>query len=183
MKIRRIIIGLEPAPRSRATLEAAARLAAQLEAELVGLFVENINLLHFAALPFAREVGFASASRRALDLEGMERSLRGLAREARQMLAAVAGRVPVRWSFRVARGTAAGELLAAAADADLVIVNVNVEGNDGLEHATTIRVVRAGDPDALRAAMEQGGGILVLAGADDVAVGDTLRKLIDRERT
>lgn len=181
MKIRRIIIGLEPAPRSRATLEAAARLAAQLEAELVGLFVENINLLHFAALPFAREVGFASASRRALDLEGMERSLRGLAREARQMLAAVAGRVPVRWSFRVARGTAAGELLAAAADADLVIVNV--EGNDGLEHATTIRVVRAGDPDALRAAMEQGGGILVLAGADDVAVGDTLRKLIDRERT
>jgi K+-sensing histidine kinase KdpD len=181
VKIRRIIIGLEPAPRSHATLEAAARLAAQMEAELVGLFVENINLLHFAALPFAREVGFASASRRALDVEGMERSLRGLAREARQTLAAVAGRVPVRWSFRVARGSAAGELLAAAADADLVIVNV--EETDHLEQATTIRVVRAGDPDALRAAMEEGGGILVLAGADDTVVGDTLLKLIGQART
>lgn len=179
MKIRRIIIGLETAPRGQATLEAAARLAAQMEAELVGMFVENIDLLHFAALPFAREVGFASASRRALDVEGMERSLRGLAREARQSIAAVAGRVPVRWSFRVARGSASVELLAAAADADLVIINV--EETDDLGRATPVRIVRAGDPDALRAAIEEGGGILVLAGADDTVVGATLLKLIGQE--
>ena len=180
MKIRRIIVGLEPAPRTRVTLEAAAKLAAQMEAELVGLFVENINLLHFAGFPFAREVGFASAARRDLDVEGMERSLRGLAREAQQTLAAVAGRVPVRWSFRVVRGLAAGELLAAAVDADLVIVNIEQAGD--LQHSIPLRVVRAGDPDALRAAMEEGGGILVLAGADDVVVGETLLKLIDQER-
>ena len=140
MKIRRIIVGLEPAPRTRATLEAAARLAAQMEAELVGLFVENIDLLHFAGLPFAREVGFASATRRSLDVEGMERSLRGLAREAQQTLAAVAGRVPVRWSFRVARGSAAGELMAAAAAADLVIVNVEEAGD--FERSIPVRVDR-----------------------------------------
>jgi len=64
MKIRRVIVGLEPASRNAAKLEAAARLAARMEAELVGLFVENIDLLHFAGLPFAREVGFASATRR-----------------------------------------------------------------------------------------------------------------------
>lgn len=181
MKIRRIIIGLEPAPRTRTTLEAAARLAAQMEAELVGLFVENIDLLHFAGLPFAREVGFASATRRDLDVEGMERSLRALAREAQQTLAGVAGRVPVRWSFRVARGSGAAELLAAAADADLVIINVEEAGD--LEQAIPVRVVRAGDPEALRAAMEEGEGILVLAGADDAVVGETLLKLIGQERT
>ena len=73
MKIRRIIVGLATAPRNRAVLEAAARLAGRMEAELVGLFVENINLLHFAGLPFACEVGFASATRRDLNVESMER--------------------------------------------------------------------------------------------------------------
>lgn len=181
MKIRRIIVGMEPAPRGRATLEAAAKLAARMEAELVGLFVENIDLLNFAGLPFAREVCLASATRRALDVEGVERHLRALARDAQQTLATVAGRVSVRWSFRVARGSAAGELLAAAADADLVIVDVGE--TDAFEQAIPVRVVRAGDPEALRAAMEEGGGILVLAGADDAVVGETLHKLIAQDRT
>ena len=48
MKIRRVIVGLDPALRSRALLEAAVELAGQMEAELLGLFVENQDLLHFA---------------------------------------------------------------------------------------------------------------------------------------
>jgi K+-sensing histidine kinase KdpD len=178
-KIRRIIVSLEPAPRNWAVLEAAARLAGRMEAELVGLFVENINLLHFAGLPFACETGFASATKRDLDVEGMERSLRALAREAHQSLAAVAGRVPVRWSFRVTRGLVAAELLAEAAESDLVIANI--EQQDGLDQAVPVRIVRAGDSDALRAALEAGDGILVLAGADDTIVGDTLRDLLGQE--
>ncbi len=43
----------------------------------------------------------------------------------------------------------------------------------GIEHA--------GDPDALRVALEAGGGILVLAGANDAVVGDTLRELLGQE--
>lgn len=181
MRIRRIIVGLEPATRNRAALEAAARLAGRLEAELVGLFVENINLLHFAGLPFAREVGFASATKRDLDIEGMERSLRAQAHETRQSLAAVAARVPVRWSFRVARGSMAAELLAAAVEADLVIANIEQPG--ALDRAVPVRIVRAGDPDALRAALDAGDGILVLAGADDAVVGETLRDLLGQEWT
>ena len=181
MKIRRVIVGLEPASRSAAKLEAAARLAARMEAELVGLFVENIDLLHFAGLPFAREVGFASATRREVGLEAMERSLRALGREAQQTLAAVAGRVPVRWSFRVVRGAAAVETLASAGESDLVIANIEEPREAG--RAVAVRVVRAGDPDALRAALEECDGILVLAGADDAVVGETLRELLGQEWT
>jgi len=43
--------------------------------------------------------------------------------------------------------------------------------------------VRAGDVDALRAALEEAeGGVLVLAGADEDLVGETLRKAVGRMR-
>jgi nucleotide-binding universal stress UspA family protein len=179
VKIRRVIVGMDPALQSRALLEAAVELAERMEAELVGLFVENQDLLHFAGLPFAREVGFASATRRTLDVESMERSLRALAKEAQQTLASVAGRTPVQWSFRVVRGSPAAELLAVAEESDLVIANL--EDPTGLPPSVSVRVVHAGDVETLRRALEEsGGGVLLLAGTDDDLVGETLRRVVGR---
>jgi len=179
VKIRRVIVGLDPVLQSRALLEAAFELAGRMEAELLGLFVENQDLLHFAGLPFAREVGFASATRRTLDVESMERSLRALAQEAQRTLASVAGRTPVQWSFRTVRGSPAAELLAAAEEYDLVIANLDAPAE--LPPSLGVRVVRAGDVETLRRALEEaGGGILVLAGADDDLVGETLRRVLER---
>lgn len=176
MKIRRVIVPLDPGPRRRALLEAAAEAAERMEAELVGLFVENQDLLHFAALPFALEVGVASATRRARDVESMERLLRALAKEAQEMLASIAGRAPVRWSFRVARGAPLAELLAAAEEADLVIANVAEPGE--LPPSLRLRIVRMGEPEALRAALkEEGGGIVLCAGADEASIRWLLRQL------
>lgn len=180
MKIRRIVVGFDPAPLSRPVLEAVVELAQSMEAELVGLFVESQDLLHFAGLPFAREVGFPSATRRSLDVESMERALRALAKEAQETLAAVAGRTPVQWSFRVARGSLAAELLAAAGEADLIIADVEEPG--ALPESLRIRIVRADDPEALRAALEEeGGGILLLTGGDDARIRALLRRLTARE--
>jgi hypothetical protein len=139
VSIRRIVVSMESAPQDRAALEAAADIAARLQAELVGLFIEDIDLLHFAALPFAREVGFPSATRRPLDVSAMERSLRSLAEEGRRALAEIAGRMPLRWSFRVARGSTSVELLAAAAEADLLVAR-----GTGIERA--VRHVASGAP-------------------------------------
>lgn len=177
MKIRRVIVGLDPAAHSRALLEAAVDLAGQMQAEILGLFVENQDLLHFAGLPFARELGLESATRRALDIESMERTLRALANEARQALESVAGATQVQWSFRVVRGAPAAELLAAAEEFDLVIANLEVppEGPSSV----SIRAVRAGDVEALRALLEAAeGGVLVLSGADAMRVRETLRKAL-----
>jgi nucleotide-binding universal stress UspA family protein len=46
--IRRILVALDASPHSFAALEAAAHLAAHLEAELFGLYVEDENLLRGA---------------------------------------------------------------------------------------------------------------------------------------
>jgi len=179
VKIRRVIVGLDPALQSRAMLQAAVELAERMEAELIGLFVENQDLLHFAGLPFAREVGFASATRRTLDVESMERSLRALAKEAQQTLASVAGRTPVQWSFRVVRGSPAAELLAVAEEFDLVIANLDEPTE--LPPSVSVRVVRAGDVETLRRALEEAeGGVLVLTGTDDDLVGETLRSVLVR---
>jgi len=76
--------------------------------------------LRLAGLPFARESGLYSPTPRPLDEPQVERQLRARARRAERALAAMADRAQVRWSFRVARGTIAAELLAAAAEADLI---------------------------------------------------------------
>jgi nucleotide-binding universal stress UspA family protein len=121
MNARRVVVRLEPAPRGRAAIETAVDLAARLEAELVGLFVEDVTLLQWAALPFAREIGMASVTSRRRDVASIERSLRSLAEQAHDTLAQVAGRAPLRWSFQVARGPVLCELLAAAEHADLLV--------------------------------------------------------------
>ena len=118
--IRRILVALDASTHSLAALEAAAALAAALEAELRGLFVEDINLLRLAGLPFAREVHYPAAGDRPLERASMERQLRALATQARQALAAVAGRRRVRWSFTVVRGHVAAEVLTAARETDLL---------------------------------------------------------------
>ena len=118
--IRRILVALDASPHSQAALEAASELADVLKAELVGIFVEDVNLLHLAGLPFAREVGYPSGTDRPLDSPSMERELRIQAEQVRQTLAGVAVRRQIRWSFRVVRGQVATELLIAAQEADLL---------------------------------------------------------------
>jgi hypothetical protein len=113
MTRRRIVVGLGAATRQR-ELEAAASLAGRIDAELVGLFVEDAQLLRFAALPFAREIGFASAQRRRLEVPVLERAMRAHAADAERALAGTAAGTALRWSFRVARGVVAVELVSAA---------------------------------------------------------------------
>jgi nucleotide-binding universal stress UspA family protein len=121
-QIRRVLVALDASPASLAALEVAAELAAALSTELSGLFVEDVNLLRAAELPAARVLG--SFSGRPLPLERcrLERELRAEAVRAREALAAVAERGMLRWSFRVARGTVAPEILLAASEAGLVVV-------------------------------------------------------------
>jgi len=95
-------------------------LASRLEAELIGLFVEDADLLKLAALPFAREVGFPSAIRRRLGSAEMERSLRAQASRAEAALVAAADRQSVRCSFRVVRGQVTEQVLEAATEVDLL---------------------------------------------------------------
>jgi len=134
MTRRRIVVALESGvPDSE--LEAAAAFARSLDAELLGLFVEDLDLLRFAALPFAHEIGVASATRRRLDPASLERDLRAHAAEAERRLAGAAARERVPSAFRVARGVAQAELLAAAAESASDVLRLLLLG-DGDSPAT-----------------------------------------------
>jgi nucleotide-binding universal stress UspA family protein len=148
--IRRILVALDASLHSRAALEAAFELAEALKAEIVAIFVEDVNLLRLAGLPFAREVGYPSGTDRPLDSASMERALRIQAEQARQTLAGLAVRRQVRWSFRVVRGQVAAELLLAAQDADLLALGrASWASTQRVPLGATARVVMAQAPGSV----------------------------------
>ncbi|MBZ5703593.1 MAG: universal stress protein [Acidobacteriia bacterium] len=118
--IRRILVALDASPHSLTALRAAVELAARMEAELLGLFVEDVHLLRLAESPLAREVQYLTARQAPLDRARMEQQLRAQAEQARKALAAAAEGARVEWSFRIVRGQVSVEVLAAAAGMDLL---------------------------------------------------------------
>jgi nucleotide-binding universal stress UspA family protein len=119
--IRRILVAVDASPHSLAALRAAVDLAERFDAELTGVYVEDINLLRMAELPFTREVHVYSSAQ-PLDTQHLEQELRVQARRARQAMAQSARRSNLRTSFLVRRGVVSAELLKAALEADLVIL-------------------------------------------------------------
>ncbi len=115
---RRIVIGLDSSLHGLQALDDAAEMAARIEAELVGLFVEDDTLLKLAALPFSSEVGIASARARSLNARTIERTFRTMAEKARRALAAAAEKQHIRWSFSTTRGSVVGQLLDAATEVE-----------------------------------------------------------------
>ncbi|MBN1945250.1 MAG: universal stress protein [Bradymonadales bacterium] len=118
--IRRILVAIDGSNHSLAALDAAAELAARLHADLAGLFVEDIDLLRWAGLPFARELRYPTVSDHPVDECAMERQLRALASQARRALEEAAARRQVQCTFRVVRGRVAPKVLEAAKEADLL---------------------------------------------------------------
>ena len=120
MKVRRVLVAVDGSPESRVALAAAARLAGAAGGELVGLFVEDVELLRLAGLPFAREAGVSSGVFRQIQTADIERRFRVAAERAREALREAAAASGLRSSFRVTRGRVVAEILAAAPDAEVV---------------------------------------------------------------
>ena len=123
LAINRILVALNASNESLAAFDDALKLAASLQAEILGLFVEDINLVRLAALPFAREFTSSYAEQRLLNNLRMERALKAQAEELRRKVSKMANGMQVRWSFKVTRGHLLSEVLTAAGSVDLVIIN------------------------------------------------------------
>jgi len=122
--IRRILVAIDTSHHSLAALEAAAELAARLEAHLEGVFVEDRRLLRVARHSAAREVKFPFASAGSLDPARMRRELRAQASEARRALLRIAEAREIEWSFRVIRGDVIASVLRASQHADLLSLGI-----------------------------------------------------------
>jgi nucleotide-binding universal stress UspA family protein len=116
------LIAVDASPHSLAALRAAADLAGRVNAELTGLFVEDINLLRLAELNFVREVSHYSATVSQYNREGIEQELRAQARYLRRQLYLIGQRMKVRVTFQVVRGVIHSEVLRASDEVDLVVL-------------------------------------------------------------
>ena len=118
----KIWVALDESPRSTAALAAAATLADALDAELAGLFVEDIDVQHLSGLPFAREFSLLTGVGRPLSERDVERTWRQQAAALQRELAAAAAHQRLRWSFTVARGRMQAEMRSLVQAFDLIVL-------------------------------------------------------------
>src|SRR5208282_3669549 len=169
---RRVLVALDAATLCAGAFDLAAEFARLFDADLSGLFIEDADLLHSAALPFVRQFGFGSASGSSFDLKTIERELNLLASKARNTLVAAAERRKLRHSFRVVRGQLASQLALSSTEADLVVLqassrplgrHLRLEA-PGLAAATALGCAvlllepGMGLPSSVLVALEDGGG-------------------------
>ncbi len=119
---KRILVTLDQSGYGISVLRVAAGMAAKLQGELLGLLVEDINLIRLAELPFSREVNLFEEGGYHLCLDSLEKQLRSQAERLRHNLASIAGQQKIPWSFRLARGRLAAEIMAVMREVDVLIM-------------------------------------------------------------
>ena len=96
-------------------------MAARLQADLCGVYIEDSTLLAAASLPFTQQLNAISARLQPLEPDAVARQMTMLAARARTQLSALAEERRVRWTFETIRGHAHAALQAHACRSDLVI--------------------------------------------------------------
>lgn len=108
-------------------LKTAADIAARVQAHLMALFIEDINLFSLAELPFARELDRTSGTARPLDRHAVTRASQANAKRVRQLLQVESEHRQITTSMKVVRGHYVSAAIEAAEDTDVVILS-NVTG-------------------------------------------------------
>lgn len=120
MPFHRITVALDASRASGAALDVAARLARSVEAELVGLFVEDPNLARWSSLSFARAIGAFTGAPLPLSPPALREHFARQREKAEAMWRRSIRDLGVRGSFRIAQGAVADTLLRALGETDLL---------------------------------------------------------------
>lgn len=127
-----VVVALGGAAREDYTIDLARGLAASDAPELLGLFVEDAELLEHARSRWAREI-LLTGEERGLDRGSLERQLRSQASQARTRFETATTRLGLRHRFEVARGNVLAEMLRRAAAAEALVVSLRqVLGSSGV---------------------------------------------------
>jgi hypothetical protein len=162
MKVHRIVAALHPRLQLGTRIETLAKHARALDAELIGLFIEDVEMLYFASMPFACEIGTASARKHSVDVEAVERYMAQRAAEMRAALGLALDRASVPWTFRIARGTVDEQLLAAGTEEQSPVLLLPPGARIELTPVTIVRSELERSPRKLRELLDQ--PILLLPG-------------------
>lgn len=147
----RVLVLLDGSRPSFAALEAAAEIAQSRGAEVLGIYVEEINLLRTAGYAFALEVGASSGQARPLDTGRIEARMQSLADQCRQGLEQAMTQRGIRQALKRCRGQVVSEVLSLAQPDDLLILGrVGWSAAPGARLGSTARtLVRQAPGDVL----------------------------------
>jgi hypothetical protein len=118
-----IMIALDPSAPGYASLELLRHLLDRRDRRLLGLAIEDTELLAHAGSHLAIEVILSGAAR-PLQLATLDRQLRAQSAAIRQVFEREAARLGLSYAFKVLRGTVTSELAAAAASAEMLVVEL-----------------------------------------------------------
>ncbi|MDJ0957645.1 MAG: universal stress protein [Arenicellales bacterium] len=119
----RILVAVEPSLQSYDALETAAEFASHLKAHLMALFIEDVNLLKLAELPFAKELDRSSGVMRPLEPRALTRALQADAQKLQKRLAEESERRQISVSMKVVRGQYLTTAIQMAEKSDIVFLN------------------------------------------------------------
>lgn len=100
----RILVSLDFDESSSSFIKSLITLAAHLNAEICGLFIEDSELQQVASLPFSREIIFPTAHTRQLDGEQIARHLKKHAEALRKIMQELSQLSNVACTFKTTRG-------------------------------------------------------------------------------
>jgi len=142
VSIRRILVALDASNHSMAALEAAARLARSMGAELQGLFVEDINWFRISRHPLTKEISSLTGNIHSLQEDHMERQVKALARRMEKLMQRVSEISKIDYSFKSVRGGVEKQILDATENVDLITLGrVGQSMSRGEELGKTTRYI------------------------------------------
>lgn len=147
----RVLVLLDGSRPSLAALEAAADIAQARGAEVLGIYVEEVNLLRTAGYAFALEVGASSGQARPLDTGRIEARMQALADQCRQALEQAMTQRGIPQALKRCRGQVVSEVLSLAQPGDMLIMGrVGWSAAPGARLGSTARtLVRQAPGDVL----------------------------------
>jgi hypothetical protein len=122
-KVLQVLLALDAASHDIKSLETAILLASQLRAEIIGLFIEDLDLLRSADLPFAREIASGSGEERSITGDHIERALRAWASQVQAQLAREARKANIKCTFRTVHNRRIETLLSETGESNLLIIS------------------------------------------------------------
>ena len=120
--MKRFLVPLDASPNSLAALDVAAEMASRQRGEIIGLFVEDSDLLRYTEHGFASELSLCSCRLRPLQRGELELQLRARAERIRRALADAGNKWGVPWRLHISRGAVRSEIQRAALESDLTVL-------------------------------------------------------------
>ncbi len=173
-RFRRILMALDPSSEDLSTVEATAALARGLRAELLSLFVEDIDLIRLAQHPEFSAFSTLSAGPQPFAADNLRRALRRQLTRSRHAVEQAAAHQRIKSVFQVRQGRPVAEIVSASGTVDLVVIGWgrrDTPATLAFSRAATVRaIVEAASRPVLllRPGAAGGGPVMVAYGGTEV---------------